>query len=52
MGHIEKSGCHWITVFGNPVLFDIWKTEDTASPKTPMQWHNTQTFFADYAFVL
>jgi len=26
MGHIDESGCHWITVFGEPVLFDCRTT--------------------------
>ena len=32
-----------MTVFGHPVLFDDLKNrEDTASEKTPMQWHTTR----------
>ena len=39
-----RLACHWMTVFGHPVLFDcLEKREDTASPKTPMQWHTTRT---------
>ncbi len=31
-----------MTVFGHAVLFDCGDNrEDTASPKTPMQWHKT-----------
>ena len=37
-----------MTVFGHPVLFDcLEKREDTASPKTPMQWHKTRTLSLD-----
>ncbi len=32
-----------MTVFGQAVLFDRAEGEDTASPKTPMQWHRILT---------
>ena len=39
-----------MTVFGHPGLFNcLEKTEDTASPKTPMQWHTTRTLSLDNA---
>ena len=39
-----------MTVFGHPVLFDrLEKSEDTASEKTPMQWHTTRTLSLDNA---
>ncbi len=39
-----------MTVFGHPVLFDdLEKREDTASPKTPMQWHKTRILSLDNA---
>ena len=42
-----------MTVFGHPVLFDSFKkTEDTASPKTPMQWHSTRTLSFDDALAI
>ena len=32
-----------MTAFGHPVLFDcLEKRADTASAKTPMQWHTTR----------
>ena len=41
-----------MTVFGHPVLFDCLKNmEDTASEKTPMQWHTTRTLSLDNALV-
>ena len=41
-----------MTVFGHPVLFDCLKNmEDTASEKTPMQWHTTRTLSLDDALV-
>ena len=31
-----------MTIFGHAVLFNgVENSEDTASPKTPMQWHTT-----------
>ena len=37
-----------MTVFGHPVLFDCLEIrEDTASEKTPMQWHSTRTLNLD-----
>ncbi len=40
-----------MTVFGHPVLFDyLAKREETASEKTPMQWHKTRTSSLDNAF--
>ena len=39
-----------MTDFGNPVHFDdLEKREDTASPKTPMQWHKTRILSLDNA---
>ena len=41
-----------MTLFGHAVLFDNeLKNEDTASPKTPKQWHKYQTFNVDKALV-
>ena len=31
--------CHCLNVFVQAVLFKSFKGEDTASPKTPKQWH-------------
>ena len=37
-----------MTVFGQAVLIDcLNERHDTASPKTPMQWHATQTLSLD-----
>jgi hypothetical protein len=42
-----------MTVFGHPVLFDfLEKREDTASEKTPKQWHKTRTLNLDNALGL
>ncbi len=39
-----------MTVFGHPVLFDcLEKKEDTASSKTPMQWHKTRSLSLENA---
>ena len=39
-----------MTVFGHPVLFDCLENKEaTASEKTPMQWHTTQTFIIEDA---
>ena len=41
-----------MTVFGHAVLFDCSEnSEDTAFPKTPMQWHITLTLSSDKALV-
>ena len=43
-------GCHCLTDFGQAVLFACCEnSEDTASPKTPMQWHITLTSSSDNA---
>ena len=41
-----------MTVFGHPVLFICLENrEATASEKTPMQWHTTQTLSIDNALL-
>ncbi len=42
-----------MTVFGHPVLFDLHKnSENTASEKTPMQWHIYEAFELANVFAL
>ena len=48
--HSQNIGCPCVTVFGHAVLFDCGENrEDTASPKTAMQWHTTPTLSRDKA---
>ncbi len=48
IGTEKKVGCHWIALFAEQMRFQNREDcEDTASPKTPMQWHTNKTFICD-----